>query len=109
MEEAARREGHADNVAACWLGGFAVSQWQKMPPSHTQNGGPPMVAVRDLGLYACKGNIKKAWPLLLGVPRQALSTEEPRPVPPAGFSRFETWRNLQPAMPPPSPLPHAPS
>jgi homoserine kinase len=98
MEEAARREGHADNVAACWLGGFAVSQWQKIPPSHTQNGGPPMVAVRDLGLYACKVNIKKAWPLLLVVPRQALSTEESRRVLPAGFSRFQAVANIQSAM-----------
>src|SRR5260370_35763045 len=41
MEEAARREGHADNVAACWLGGFAVSQGQRLPPSNTQTGWHP--------------------------------------------------------------------
>lgn len=98
MEEAAKREGHADNVAACWLGGFAVSQWQKLQPSHTQNGRPPMVAVRDLGLYTCKVDIKKNWPLMLVAPREVLRTEESRRVLPAGFSRFQAVANIQSAM-----------
>jgi len=96
MEEAAKREGHADNVAACWLGGFAVSQWQKSQ-SQNQNGGPQS-AVRDQSLYAYKVAIKKSWPLLLVVPQEALPTEESRRVLPADFSRFQAVANIQSAM-----------
>ncbi len=80
MEEAARREGHADNVAACWLGGFAVSQWQKT--SGLSPNGIPQIAEtaagQGAGLYACKVNVKKSWPLLLVVPQEALPTDESR-------------------------------
>ena len=100
MEEAARREGHADNVAACWLGGFAVSQWQKMP-SLSPNGTPQIAettAGQGAGLYACKVNVKKSWPLLLVVPQEALPTDESRRVVPTGFSRFQAVANIQAAM-----------
>ena len=100
MEEAARREGHADNVAACWLGGFAVSQWQKAP-GLSPNGTPQMAettAGQRAGLYACKVNVKKSWPLLLVVPQEALPTDESRRVVPTGFSRFQAVANIQAAM-----------
>jgi len=100
MEEAARREGHADNVAACWLGGFAVSQWQKAP-NLSPNGTPQIAgapAGPGAGLYACKVNVKKSWPLLLVVPQEALPTDESRRVVPTGFSRFQAVANIQAAM-----------
>ncbi len=100
MEEAARREGHADNVAACWLGGFAVSQWQKTP-GLSPNGTPQIAetaAGQGAGLYACKVNVKKSWPLLLVVPQEALPTDESRRVVPTGFSRFQAVANIQAAM-----------
>ncbi len=101
MEEAARREGHADNVAACWLGGFAVSQWQKMP-GLSPNGIPQTADIKNAGpgagLYACKVNVKKSWPLLLVVPQEALPTDESRRVVPTGFSRFQAVANIQAAM-----------
>jgi homoserine kinase len=99
MEEAARREGHADNIAACWLGGFAVSQWQKAP-AQTPNGIPQSgnVTVHSPSLYASKVNVRKSWPLLLVVPQTALPTEESRRVVPTGFSRFQAVANIQAAM-----------
>jgi homoserine kinase len=99
MEEAARREGHADNIAACWLGGFAVSQWQKAQ-AQTPNGIPPSGSAgsQSPSLYASKVNVKKSWPLLLVVPQAALPTEESRRVVPTGFSRFQAVANIQAAM-----------
>jgi homoserine kinase len=99
MEEAARREGHADNIAACWLGGFAVSQWQKAP-AQIPNGVPPSgnVFPQSPSLYASKVNVKTSWPLLLVVPQAALPTEESRRVVPTGFSRFQAVANIQAAM-----------
>jgi len=98
MEEAAKREGHADNVAACWLGGFAVSQWQNAgQANHNQNGVPPYTG-RGPGLHAYKVEMKRAWPLLLVIPAQPLSTEESRKALPTGFTRFQAVANIQSAM-----------
>ena len=98
MEEAAKREGHADNVAACWLGGFAVSQWQKATPANQSQNGVPLYAGRGPGLHAYKVEMKKSWPLLLVIPAQPLSTEESRRALPAGFTRFQAVANIQSAM-----------
>lgn len=98
MEEAAKREGHADNVAACWLGGFAVSQWQNTAQANQNQNGVPLCAGRGPGLHAYKVEMKKSWPLLLVIPEQPLSTEESRRALPAGFTRFQAVANIQSAM-----------
>ncbi len=77
LDEATRREGHPDNIAACLLGGLTISATLT---DHT-------VAVslaRDL-----------RWRLLLALPTRSLSTAEARRVLPAAYSRHDTVANLQ--------------
>jgi homoserine kinase len=81
LSEAAAREQHGDNVAACWLGGVVLV--------HSNSSGP-FSAVR---LRSCPN-----WPLLMAVPDTPLATEQARAVLPAGYSRLETVTNLQRAM-----------
>jgi homoserine kinase len=78
MQEAARREGHADNVAACWLGGVAIAATAG--------------ALRVATLRAPE------WPLLLAVPEQPLATASARAVLPKQVSRADAVTNIQSVM-----------
>ncbi len=78
LEEAARREGHADNAAACWLGGIAIA---------STTGGLSVVQLPV-----------PAWPLLLVLPPQPLATEAARAVLPQQVSRADAVANVQGAM-----------
>lgn len=81
FEVAARLEGHADNVAACWWGGLVVTQagegdscrWLRVP-------------------------VAGCWTFLLVVPDAALPTEHARAVVPQQFSRGDAVANLQSAL-----------
>jgi homoserine kinase len=76
MAEAARREKHVDNVAACWLGGVAL--------------------VYPGGAMRLKARAK--WPLLLAVTREVLLTEKSRAVLPDCYPRADAVANVQHAM-----------
>jgi homoserine kinase len=74
---ATQREGHPDNVAAAWHGGFTV-------------------AVESAGRalsYSCP--VPEPLGLVLVVPDYALSTEEARKVLPERYSRADAVHNLQ--------------
>lgn len=74
---AARCEGHPDNVAAAWHGGFTVA-----------------VEADDRVLsYSCP--VPEPLGLVLVVPDYALPTEEARKVLPANYSRADAVHNLQ--------------
>lgn len=79
--EAARRERHSDNAAACWLGGVTVSRMA--------DGGQAQVA-RLLP--------KGKWPLLLAIPDESLSTQKAREVLPRHYSRHDAVSNIQHSM-----------
>jgi homoserine kinase len=79
--EAARREHHPDNAAACWMGGLAVARLRSESEA--------LVAVT---------RPKGKWPLLLAVPEQSLSTEEARRILPDTYSRADTVNNIQNSM-----------
>jgi homoserine kinase len=79
--EASRREHHADNAAACWLGGLTVARIAEDGEGQT---------VRILP--------KGKWPLLLAVPEESLSTEEARRVLPATYKRADVVSNIQNSM-----------
>jgi homoserine kinase len=81
MAEAAQREGHLDNAAACWLGGLAVGRISKQGEVHV---------VRILP--------KGKWPLLLAVPEEMLPTEEARGILPRLYSRLDAVTNVQNSM-----------
>lgn len=79
--EAARRERHSDNAAACWMGGVTVSRMA--------GAGEAQVA-----RFLPKGK----WPLLLAIPDESLSTEQAREVLPRHYSRHDVVSNIQHSM-----------
>ena len=79
--EAARREHHPDNAAACWMGGLAIARI-------SANGEMQIAHVRPKG----------KWPLLLAVPKESLSTEDARRVLPNQYSRSDVVANIQNSM-----------
>jgi homoserine kinase len=79
--EAARREHHPDNAAACWMGGLAVARVS----SHGE-------------VQIAHARPKGKWPLLLAVPNESLSTEAARKVLPDQYSRADAVVNIQNSM-----------
>jgi homoserine kinase len=85
MEEACRREGHPDNVAACWLGGMTVSAATANPD------GSQAIATAS---FASAGE-RSDWKLLLVIPPASLSTEKARALLPEAYSRVDAVTNVQ--------------
>jgi len=79
--EAAQREHHPDNAAACWIGGLAVARI-------TGEGNAQVALVRPKG----------KWPLLLAIPPESLPTEQARSVLPDHYSRADAVINIQNSM-----------
>lgn len=77
IEEATRREGHPDNVAACALGYVTVS----------------VVANESVHSATCGQQL--AWKLLLAFPPVTLATEKARAMLPAEYSRVDAVANVQ--------------
>ena len=77
VAEASRREGHPDNVAACWFGGFTISV-------------PTAEGVASAS-FPCDGT----WQLLLALPAAGLATEKARAMLPQQFSREDAVFNVQ--------------
>src|ERR1700677_5185810 len=77
LEEAYKLEGHADNVAACWLGGFvaAMCEGTKVQGARTD---PPA-----------------GWRAIVALPREPLSTSKARAGLPASFPLEDVVANLQ--------------
>jgi homoserine kinase len=76
LGEAAKLEGHPDNAAACWLGGFTVSA--------TCDGQVIAHSIRPPG-----------WHALIAMPRDPLATSVSRKVLPDDYSRHHVVHNLQ--------------
>src|SRR3984893_7428551 len=79
--EAARREHHPDNAAACWMGGLAIARI-------SVEGEVQMANIRPEG----------RWPLMFAVPSESLSTEGARRVLPDQYSRADAVANIQNSM-----------
>jgi homoserine kinase len=77
LEEACRREGHPDNVAACYLGGMTAS------------------AVTKNRLVTATFGLNLPWKLLLALPTASLSTKKARALLPASYSREDAVANIQ--------------
>ena len=77
VAEASRREGHPDNVAACWFGGFTVS------------------ALTDSGVDVATFAGHPEWRLLLVVQPTSLATRQARALLPDAFSKADTVFNVQ--------------
>jgi homoserine kinase len=77
LEEAYRLEGHADNIAACWLGGF-VSAVCEGKSVHVAQVDPPL-----------------DWRAIVVYPAEPLATSKARAVLPACYSLEDVVTNLQ--------------
>jgi homoserine kinase len=77
LNEACRLEGHPDNAAACWLGGFTVAA---MDAGH----------VHAVGLASPAG-----WKVLLAVPEKPLATTAARLVLPRSYDQDDVVFNVQ--------------
>jgi homoserine kinase len=79
LEEAAAREGHPDNAAACWLGGFvtAACEGRKV---HVAQVVPPA-----------------QWRVLVVLPPAPLATSKARAILPDSYSRADAVHNIQSA------------
>lgn len=77
LDEAARLEGHPDNAAACWLGGFVAA-------SHLEG----MVQVARIVPPA-------EWRAIVVLPADPLATEKARAVLPGSYPRADVTANLQ--------------
>jgi homoserine kinase len=77
VAEAARREGHPDNVAACWFGGFTVS---------AQDG-------NDVQVATFAGD--PSWQLLLVLPPISLATTSARALLPLSYPSADAVFNIQ--------------
>jgi len=85
MEEAFRREGHPDNVAACALGFFTVSA--AVARGVAGAGASSVVAA------TCGQGL--GWKLLLALPTGSLATVKARALLPAEYSRADAVANVQ--------------
>jgi homoserine kinase len=77
LEEACVREGHPDNVAACFHGGMTVSS----------------MSGREVTTATFGHNLP--WRLLLALPKASLATEKARALLPALYSRADAVANIQ--------------
>ena len=77
LEEACTREGHPDNVAACFLGGMTASSIHK----------------NSLITATCGENL--TWGVNLALPSAGLATEKARALLPATYAREDVVVNLQ--------------
>jgi homoserine kinase len=77
LAEATKFEGHPDNVAACWQGGFVAGCWDG-------------VTVRAVSFEP-----PAAWRALVVLPEKPLSTTTSRAVLPANYQRADVVANLQ--------------
>jgi len=79
LEEAYAMEGHPDNVAACWLGGFvsAVCEGRRV---HAARVAPP-----------------EAWRAIVALPAEPLPTSKARALLPVAYAMEDVVANLQSA------------
>ncbi len=77
LEEACRREGHPDNVAACWAGGMTASAMDKA----------------SVITATCGQELK--WKVLIALPSTGLATVTARGLLPETYSRADAVANVQ--------------
>ena len=77
LAEATKLEGHPDNAAACWLGGFVAGCWD------------------GIRLRAVSFPAPAAWQALVVLPEKPLATAASRAVLPASYNRADVVANLQ--------------
>jgi homoserine kinase len=77
LDEATRHEGHPDNTAACWMGGFVAASWD------------------GAELHAVSLKPPDAWRALIVLPEKPVATTASRAVLPESYSKADVVANLQ--------------
>jgi homoserine kinase len=77
LEEASALEGHPDNAAACWLGGFVSA------------------ATEGRTVHAARVTPPPQWRAIVALPAEPLATSKARAVLPASYGRADVIANLQ--------------
>jgi homoserine kinase len=77
LEEAYKLEGHPDNVAACWLGGFVTA------------------VCEGTKVHVARIDTPPGWRAIVALPDEPLSTSKARAVLPASFRLEDVVANLQ--------------
>jgi len=77
LEEAYALEGHPDNVAACWLGGFVAA------------------ACEGRKVHVARARPPASWRAIVVLPAEPLSTRQARAVLPKRFALDDVVENLQ--------------
>ena len=77
LEEACALEGHPDNAAACWLGGFVAA------------------ACEGRTVQVARGVPPADWRAIVVLPAEPLATSKARAVLPASYSRADVVANIQ--------------
>jgi homoserine kinase len=77
VEEAYALEGHPDNVAACWLGGFVAA------------------GCEGRAVQVARVAPPRQWRAIVALPAEPLSTTKARAVLPAGYSLADAVTNIQ--------------
>jgi homoserine kinase len=77
VEEASALEGHPDNVAACWLGGFVTA------------------ASEGRAVHVARVTPPEAWRAIVVIPNEPLATSKARAVLPESYGRDDVVVNLQ--------------
>jgi homoserine kinase len=77
LYEAYLLEGHPDNVAACWLGGFVAA------------------ACRETTVYVARVAPPQEWRAIVVFPAESLPTSKARAVLPASFALADVVANIQ--------------
>jgi homoserine kinase len=77
LEEAYALEGHPDNVAACWLGGFVSA------------------ACEGRSVHVARVDPPEAWRAVVALPAEPLATSKARAVLPATYAMEDVVGNLQ--------------
>jgi homoserine kinase len=79
LEEAYALEGHPDNVAACWLGGFVSA------------------VCEDRRVHVARVDPPEAWRAIVALPAEPLATSKARAMLPATYAMEDVVANLQSA------------
>lgn len=79
LEEASALEGHPDNIAACWLGGFAAT------------------ACEGRKIHVARVTPPAEWRAIVALPAEPLPTSKARSVLPASYALADVVANLQSA------------
>ena len=77
LEEACALEGHPDNAAACWLGGFVAA------------------AMEGRSVYAARVEPPQDWRAVVAYPAESLATSTARAILPGSYASADVVTNLQ--------------